>query len=298
MSVVLCVYDDWKPLEDCLGSLALQKEAPSFEVVVVDDGSSVTLPKSLGLDFPFPLRIIRQAHEGPAAARNTGMRAAIGSVFVFTDADCILDAHCLGNLAKEIEAHHDSSCFQLCLIGDCSHLVGRAEELHLSTVQRHMVKPSGHISYLNTAGAAIRRDRTAPDGEVFDVHALRGQDTMLFADMIRSGEYPRFVPSAIVLHNVRLHISKYLWKGLWTGYVEGRTYQVIKARGTNIRSTGSDRIQMLSSMWKKCLLHSWGPYPFFIVTARQSLCFVGTLVYQWFNRTPDITSSRSGLRKV
>jgi hypothetical protein len=37
---------------------------------------------------------------------------------------------------------HD--CFQLRLIGNCSSLVGRAEELRLSTFQNHMLQPDGY----------------------------------------------------------------------------------------------------------------------------------------------------------
>ena len=38
ISIVIPVYNDWKPLNGCLQSLSRQRSAPSFEVIVVDDG--------------------------------------------------------------------------------------------------------------------------------------------------------------------------------------------------------------------------------------------------------------------
>lgn len=39
-SIVMPVYNDWLPLVQCLQPLAQQINVPSFEVIVVDDGSA------------------------------------------------------------------------------------------------------------------------------------------------------------------------------------------------------------------------------------------------------------------
>lgn len=39
-SIVIPVYNDWLPLEQCLQALTRQINAPSFEAIVVDDGSA------------------------------------------------------------------------------------------------------------------------------------------------------------------------------------------------------------------------------------------------------------------
>jgi len=277
---VICVFNDWVALENCLKSFALQKSPPSFEVVVVDDGSQLSLPDSLNrLDLPYPIRFIRQDHAGTSAARNTGTRGSIGSVVLFTDADCILDGDCLHNLSIELAEHQNANCFQLHLVGDCSHVIGKAEQLHLATIQNYKLEPSGQIRYLNTSGAAIRRSKPVSYGPVFEIRALRAQDTLLLSTLIGMGELPRFVSSASVLHDVRLPIPKYLWKGFWTGYVEGWAYEIIKSNGVRVRSTGSERLQMLFSMWRQSRLLSWGVFPFLIVVIHQVLSFLGSLIY-------------------
>jgi glycosyltransferase involved in cell wall biosynthesis len=299
ISAIICVFNDWDPLEDCLKSFALQEGSPGFEVVVVDDGSLLTLPDSIKYhQYPYRIRFVRQNHCGLSTARNTGIRAAIGSIFLFTDADCILDRNCLYNLSQEIAKHHDANCFQLCLTGEDSHLIGRAEQLHLSTIQMHKLLPTGHIRYLNTAGAAIRRRSTPPGGQVFDARALRAQDTLLLSYIISSGELPRFVNSATISHNVRLTVPRYLWKGLWTGYVEGRTYGIIRTIGVSVRSTAPERFGMLLSMWNNCLSHAWGVFPLVIVLARQSLSFLGCLSYRCFGRISAWASFRSGVSQT
>lgn len=298
VSVIIGVYNDWDSLEKCLKSLSQQQGAPSFEVVIVDDGSTRVVSDVLrSSDINHPLRFVRQAHGGISTARNTGMRNATGAVFFFTDCDCILDRNCLHELSDSITRHSDDNCFQLHLLGDSSHLVGKAEELHLAAIQSQTPLPDGHIRYLNTAGAAIRRSRTALNGRVFDPRALRGQDSLLLAELILSGEFPRFVPSAVVVHNVRLPLFQYIRKGFWTGYVEGKTYRIIRSLGVSIRTTGVERSWMLASMCRKCISQSWCICILLIVIARQTLTHAGGLFYRWFNPREDDDFVRSGLSR-
>jgi glycosyltransferase involved in cell wall biosynthesis len=66
---------------EALGQQTLPRDR--FEVIVVDDGSAASL-SSAGAD-----RLLRHdSPRGPAAARNTGWRAARGPLVAFTDDDC------------------------------------------------------------------------------------------------------------------------------------------------------------------------------------------------------------------
>ena len=47
-----------------------------FDVIVVDDGSPVPVEIDVDSRAPASVRVLRQAHSGPAAARNAGINAA------------------------------------------------------------------------------------------------------------------------------------------------------------------------------------------------------------------------------
>ena len=159
-SIIIGVYNDWIALDPCLRSLAQQTHGPTFEVIVVDDGSSEAAPEVIRQWVRcLHLTIVRQSHAGISAARNHGIQISRGSVLLFVDADCRLQTNCLAVLGSTITDSPQHNCFQLHLVGDCRGPVGRAEELRLRSFQEHMLQPDGRIRYLNTAGFAIRRMR-------------------------------------------------------------------------------------------------------------------------------------------
>jgi len=296
LSIILCVHNDWAQLKSCLASLRSQTQAPAFEVVLVDDGSIHSVPDEIrDFDSALSIRYLCQQNAGLAAARNTGIRAATGDVFVFTDCDCILDTNCLYNLWTCMLSYPQDNCFQLHLEGNRDHLVGRAEELRLSSIQAQTLANSGHIRYLNTAGCAIRKSATAKTGTVFDPRAVRAQDSLLLADLINKGQCPRFVRGAIVKHDVRLRIGQYMWKALRTGYVEGKTFAIIRDLGISIRVGAAGRVRVLLTMLKHSLRNSLGLSPFVIITARQCLNHIGAILYRWTNRGVNNIPFRSGL---
>lgn len=81
LSVVIPTRDRWELLSRTLVALAAQ-DAPTFEVIVVADGSHddtvARLDSRSGLDWPasLPLRVVEQPWFGPAAARNVAIGLA------------------------------------------------------------------------------------------------------------------------------------------------------------------------------------------------------------------------------
>ena len=142
-----------------------------------------------------------------------------------------------------------------------------------------MLQPDGCIRYLNTAGFAIRRSRVNLERGVFDPVALRAEDTLLLADLMQSGELPLFVPNAIVQHATPLSLVASLGKSMRSGYLEGRTYEIIASKGIRTRVSHRERLSMLSYMWKKSGQHSIGRSAWFVVVARQALQRIISLIY-------------------
>lgn len=79
-------------LPELVAALEAQRDAPDFEVVVVDDGSTDGTWAALGsLAAGTRLRLcgVRSENRGPAAARNLAASVARAPAFAFTDDDCL-----------------------------------------------------------------------------------------------------------------------------------------------------------------------------------------------------------------
>lgn len=284
-SIIIAVYNDWGPLGRCLESLRQQTNAPTFEVVVVDDGSTDPTPEFVRVsNHDYPLTLIKQAHAGIPASRNRGVRASQGNVLLFVDADGRLRPNCLAALHSMISQSPQHNCFQLRLSGDCSSLVGRAEELRLINFQDYVLQPDGRIRYLNTAGFAIRRTRADMEAAVFDPVALRGEDTLLLARLMQAGELPLFVTDAIVEHSIPLSFAASLRKDFRSAYLERRMYTTIAESGVKIHVTHRERLQLLSAMWKTASRDSIGRSAWFALVLRQGFKRILSFGYQFLGR--------------
>jgi glycosyltransferase involved in cell wall biosynthesis len=269
-SVIVAVYNDWAMVEGCLQSLTRQTNALSFEVIVVDDGSTEEAPEFIhNPTYLFPLTLIRQTHTGIPSARNRGASISAGPVLLFVDADSRLEICCLAALSSAIERFPQDDCFQLRLVGNCSSLVGRAEELRLSTFQNHTLRPDGRIRYLNTAGFAIRRSKAHIETGVFDPRALRGEDTLLLANLMQAGALPRLVPEAIVEHYIPLSFMECLRKDIRSAGLEAAAYGSIASKGVKIRVTHGERLRLLRSTWKAAGQRSIGRSAWLALVVRQ-----------------------------
>ncbi|MES2708196.1 MAG: glycosyltransferase [Verrucomicrobiota bacterium] len=100
ISVIVCTCNGSATLRACLASLG-RLNYPDFEVLLVDDGSTDTVP---GIAAEFPgIRYLRLEHGGLSVARNAGAAAATGDILAYTDDDCMPDEDWLAYLAKALE---------------------------------------------------------------------------------------------------------------------------------------------------------------------------------------------------
>jgi glycosyltransferase involved in cell wall biosynthesis len=92
ISVVIPSFERRTVLAEVLAALEAQRDAPPFEVVVVDDGSrdgTAEWLRSLAPALPF--RLLEQSNRGPAAARNRGVAAATAERVAFLGDDTVPD---------------------------------------------------------------------------------------------------------------------------------------------------------------------------------------------------------------
>ncbi|MBS1555236.1 MAG: glycosyltransferase [Bacteroidetes bacterium] len=88
-SIVVPVYNRPEELRELLQSLAAQSYQ-NFEVVVVEDGSTLTSDSVVSEFSQLSIRYFIKPNTGPGPSRNFGFEKAIGDYFVIFDSDCIL----------------------------------------------------------------------------------------------------------------------------------------------------------------------------------------------------------------
>ena len=111
LTVIAPSWRDAPQLRNLLASLAGQTlDRSRFEVIVVDDGNEVPLALD---DAPLPVKLVRQRHAGPAAARNMALRHARGATLLFVNADGVLAPDAL----ERHLAHHADGAPERAVMG-------------------------------------------------------------------------------------------------------------------------------------------------------------------------------------
>jgi glycosyltransferase involved in cell wall biosynthesis len=85
VSVVVTSFNHGRFLRDALSSAILQGDCVK-EITLVDDGSDDDTP-AIARDYAGCVQLIRTAHHGPGAAKNTGWRAGSAPLVAFLDGD-------------------------------------------------------------------------------------------------------------------------------------------------------------------------------------------------------------------
>ncbi|MFC1684784.1 glycosyltransferase [Pseudomonadota bacterium] len=84
-SIIIPSYNCSPYIDDAIQSI-LSQEATNIEIIVVDDGSSDSSAEIAEKYAPI-VKVVRQKNQGPAAARNRGVRESKGEFIAFLDGD-------------------------------------------------------------------------------------------------------------------------------------------------------------------------------------------------------------------
>jgi GT2 family glycosyltransferase len=197
VSVVVPTHNRSTRVQRLVAALAAQELSQPFEVVVVDDASeddTVARLHPMVADQPFDLVLVQSAgNTGPAGARNRGWREARGEFIAFIDDDCVPDRLWLGHLVAGLDSAHIA--------------IGRTrppeDQLHLIGPFSSVLDIGHDLSY-STCNIAYRREVLEAMGG-FNDDAFKwpnGEDTDLGLRSVKAGFDDRFMPEALVWHDV------------------------------------------------------------------------------------------------
>ncbi|MBF0122428.1 MAG: glycosyltransferase [Candidatus Omnitrophica bacterium] len=125
ISIIIPSYNRQEVLIECLAGYKKQTfSARDFEVVIVDDGSAEPIAGKMKLEeYDFNIRILRQEHAGPAAARNLAIRQVTNDILLFAGDDIIPAADFL---EKHMKAHARYLQDNMAVLGNISWPEGMA----------------------------------------------------------------------------------------------------------------------------------------------------------------------------
>lgn len=216
VSVVVPTRDRPIALQGCLAALARQT-APEVEIIVVDDCSADAAAVRAVVARAAPRgRLVRGTGEGPAAARNIGVRAATGAVVCFTDDDCAPQPDWAQRLAAACGTRGAAAGTTRADEAAGSAAVASQLITHVLTVTSLDAarRDLGFAPTCNLACAAALARRLPFDAS-FPFAA--GEDRDWCARLARAGAALRFVPDAVVLHRPQLGTSGLLRQQLRYG---------------------------------------------------------------------------------
>lgn len=107
ISFIIPVYNRPDELKELLESFIRLKGDRGFEIVIIEDGSSVS-SKPVVDDFKDDLKIsyFFKENSGPGDSRNYGMKYAGGKYFIILDSDCILPESYLDKVLERLNSNY------------------------------------------------------------------------------------------------------------------------------------------------------------------------------------------------
>ncbi len=106
-SIIVPVYNRPQEIDELLQSLTTQSYQKRFEVIVIEDGSTIKaeeIVKNYSKDLN--LKYFFKENSGAGASRNYGMQQASGNYFIIFDSDCIIPSKYLVEVEKALSKNY------------------------------------------------------------------------------------------------------------------------------------------------------------------------------------------------
>lgn len=245
-SIVIPTFNRRERLSRVLSALSRQTVSPdTFEVVVVDDGSSDGTTEWLQAQrHAFQIQAHRQANSGPARARNAGVSAARGKYLVFIDDDV---EPAPGLLHEHLRSHEGDR--MRVVIGPLSSLPHYAQpwvaweqaklELQYAAMSRGDWQPTFRQFW--TGNASLEREHVVAEGG-FNVQLLRGEDIELGYRLHLRGLTFHFNAAAFGLHYAERSLASWMHAHESYGRMEADVFS---------RKGDEHAVMMLGENWQR-----------------------------------------------
>lgn len=199
VTVVVPAYNDADGLDVCLASLG------ALPVVVVDDASPNSAEIAAVCERHGARLTRHDTNQGPAAARNTGLRQVETALVAFVDADVEAWPGWLNHLVGHFKDRRVAAVSPRVRSRPGDSLLERYEAHHSPLdlgANPALVAPKNPVSYVPAAALVVRADAIKDIGG-FDAEMRTGEDVDLVWRLVDNGNVVRYEPSVDVEHRPR-----------------------------------------------------------------------------------------------
>jgi GT2 family glycosyltransferase len=221
ISVVVCAYNAEPTMRECLESLT-KLAYPSYEAVIVDDGST-DRTGSIADEYP-QFKIIHQPNHGLSAARNVGMTAATGEIIAYLDSDATADPDWLTYLAWKFKRTSH--------VGVGGPNLPPPEDDWLANCvasspgsPTHILLDDETAEHIPGCNMAFRKDALVEIDGFDTTYTAAGDDVDICWRLQDRGYTIGFSPAAIVWHHRRKTVKSYLKQQMGYGKAEAMLLQ-------------------------------------------------------------------------
>lgn len=221
-SFIVPVFNRPEEIRELLNSMELLDYSGSFEVVIIEDGSTQTCEEVIS-DFSESLQIsyFQKQNSGPGDSRNYGMLRSKGNYFLILDSDVILPRDYLQEVDKALQANY-------------VHCFGGPDAAHAVFSDLQKAINYAMTSYLTTGGIRGRKKQEGSfEPRSFNMGISRqafevsqgfgrihpGEDPDLVLRLRKLGYQSALFPGAEVFHKRRISWGKFFKQVLKFGMV-------------------------------------------------------------------------------
>lgn len=217
VSVIVPVYNSQIYISKCIEALLAQTyNLENYELIVVDDGST---DRTANIIRSYPVKYIYQKNQGPAAARNNGVKEAGGRIVLFTDSDCVPARNWIEEMVRPFKSP-DIAAVKGAYLTSQKEIVARFSQVEFEE-RFEMLKKTESIDMVDTYSAGFRKAIFLQMGG-FDTSfpVANNEDTDLSYRMSKQGFKMVFNPDAIVHHlkhpdSIKKYARLKFWRGYW-----------------------------------------------------------------------------------
>jgi glycosyltransferase involved in cell wall biosynthesis len=200
VSVIVPAHNSQATIDRCLSALDRQACGAHYEVLLVDDGST---DSTRARARAHKVRVLKQPHAGPAAARNLGAQHARGEILLFTDADCEPAPDWIEQMIAPLSDPQTvgvKGVYRSRQTEIVARFVQMEYETRYQKTAQHMAR-EGRIDFVDTYAAGYRRDVFLANKGFDPAFATASVEDQEFSFRLASqGHRLVFAPQAVVYH--------------------------------------------------------------------------------------------------